>query len=227
MNINKFIAQTGLTSRRGADELIKAGKVKINDKIALPIDKVNPGDSVFVNNKEIKQEEEKIYVAFNKPVGIICTTDTKVKDNIISYIKYPKRIFPVGRLDVKSSGLILLTNDGELAQKILKGKKVEKEYLVYVDKTIDESFLNKLRSGVFIEGHKTLPAKATKLSERHFSITIVEGKKRQVRRMCEKYGFNVTKLQRIRIGNLELGELKEGKYIEIKPDEIEHLIGLK
>lgn len=227
ININKFIAASGLTSRRGADALIKAGRVKINGKVAQATYKVVEGDVVTANGQEVVPEETMIYLAFNKPVGLICTTDTKVRDNIISYIKYPKRVFPVGRLDVASSGLILLTNDGELSQEILKGKKVEKEYLVYVDKAIDEGFLNNLRKGIVIDGHKTLPAKAEMLSERHFSMCIMEGKKRQIRRMCERFGYNVTKLQRIRIGKLELGDMKAGKFIEIPATEIKKRIGLE
>ena len=215
MNINKFIAQTGLTSRRGADELVKAGKVKINAKVAKLTDKVSENDRVFVDGRQIKIETQKIYLAFNKPVGVITTTDANSPNNIIDFIKYPKRIFPVGRLDVNTSGLILLTNDGDFAQKIIKGKKIEKEYEVEVDKTIDNTFLKGLEYGIKLDGYPTLSAKTQKIGDRSFTITIVEGRNRQIRRMCEHFGYNVTKLKRIRIGNLKLEDLQEGKYREL------------
>jgi len=215
-NINKFISSSGLCSRRQADRLIKEKRVFINGRIAIATDKVSDNDEVSVDKKIIPHTKPKnIYLAFNKPLGVISTTDTTAKDNIMSYIKIPERVFPVGRLDVKSEGLILLTNDGDLTQKILKGKVVEKEYEVSVDKTIDETFLNKLRNGIMLEGRKTLPAKLEKLSERSFRITIVEGRKRQVRRMCENFNLNVTKLVRIRIGKIKLDGIPVGKYIDI------------
>ncbi len=216
MNINKYIASAGLASRRGADQMIKEGRVKINDKLAIPIHKVNSKDRVFVDGKEIAPGNRLVYIAFNKPVGVICTTDVNSPNNIIDHIKYPTRIFPIGRLDVNSQGLILLTNDGDLAQKVMKNKKVEKEYLVWVDKDLDEVMLETLANGsIVIDGFPVLPAKVKKLSNRSFSITIVEGRNRQIRRMVEAFRVNVTKLQRIRVGKIELGSLKEGKYTEI------------
>lgn len=223
MNINKFIAQAGLTSRRGADELIKAGKVKINQNIAKPIDKVGDADRVFVDGKIIEPETQKTYLAFNKPIGVITTTDKSSPNNIIDYIKYPKRVFPVGRLDVNTSGLILLTNDGDWAQRIMKGKKIEKEYMVEVDKSIDNNFLKGLERGVKLDGYPTLPAQAQKLGDRSFTITIVEGRNRQIKRMCEHFGYNVRELRRIRIGKLELDDLKEGKYKELTKNEIDQI----
>lgn len=217
MNINKYIAQAGISSRRGADELIKQGKVTINDKQAKPIDKVKDNDRVFVNGKEIKPVNKKVYIAFNKPVGVICTNDKNSPNNIIDHIKYPTRIYPVGRLDVNSEGLILLTNDGDFAQLITKGKQIEKEYEVFVDKNLDEGMLVGLAEGVIIDGFKTLPAKVEKTSSRSFKITIVEGRNRQIRRMCEHYRLNVTKLIRIRIGDYRLNDLEKGKFIEINP----------
>lgn len=221
MNINKYIAQAGITSRRGADELIKAGRVKINDKIAIPIHKVGPKDQVFVDGKIVKQETKKVYIAFNKPVGVICTTDVNSPNNIIDHIKYPTRIFPIGRLDVNSTGLILLTNDGDLAQRVMKGKNIEKEYIVQVDKNLDEAVLEGLsNASIVLDGIPVLPAKVTKLSERSFNIVIVEGRNRQIRRMCEAFRFNVTKLQRVRIGKIALDDLKEGKFKEIDANNI-------
>lgn len=224
MNINKYIAQAGLASRRGADELIKTGRVKINDKIAIPIHKVGPKDQVFIDGQIIKLETQKIYLAFNKPVGVICTADKNSPNNIIDVVRYPKRVFPVGRLDVNSSGLILLTNDGDLAQKIMKSKKIEKEYAVEVDKTIDNALLYGLEHGIRLDGHPTLPAETQKLGDRSFTITIVEGRNRQVRRMCEVFGYNVLKLKRIRIGQIELDTIKEGQYMEIPADKIVSLL---
>ncbi|TSC93897.1 MAG: 23S rRNA pseudouridine synthase [Candidatus Berkelbacteria bacterium Licking1014_85] len=221
MRINKFLANAGVCSRRQADELIKQKKVKINDKIAILGDNILESDSVFVNGKKIETQNRKIYLAFHKPVGVICTADKSAKNNIIDYINYPERIYPVGRLDVATSGLIVLTNDGEIVNQILKGEhKIEKIYEVVVDKTIDEKFISKLESGLYIDGIKTKPAKIEKIKDKDFYITIVEGKKRQIRRMCEKCGYNVVKLKRIRVGKLELGNLKSGEYREIEKNEI-------
>lgn len=227
MNINKYIAQSGLASRRGADELIKAGKVRINNEIAKPIDKVTENDKVFVEGKLILKQEEMAYLAFNKPVGVITTSDPQAKDNIINFIKYPVRIFPIGRLDVNSQGLILLTNDGEVVNKILKGKnKVEKEYLVNVDRTLNDTHLVRWANGVTLDGYKTLPAKVEKINERQFKIVIHEGKNRQIRRMAQIFRYNVTKLVRVRIGKIELGDLKPGKYIELSKSEFYSKLGI-
>lgn len=227
MNINKYIALSGLASRRGADELIKAGRVKINDKIAIPINKVNQKDRVYVDNKEIKPITDKVYLAFNKPVGVICTTDKNSPNNIIDHIKYPTRIFPIGRLDVNSQGLILLTNDGDLAQTVMKGKSIEKEYIVNVDKNLDQAMLTGLSDGtIVLDGIPVLPAIVTQLTDRSFNIVIVEGRNRQIRRMCEAFRFNVTRLQRVRIGQVVLGDLKESKYREITEADIKRMLGI-
>jgi len=223
MNINKYIAQAGLASRRGADLLIKEKRVKINDKLAVAIDKVKAKDQVFVDGKLIQPVAEKIYLAFNKPVGVITTTDVNSPNNIIDVIKYPKRIFPVGRLDVNTSGLILLTNDGDFAQFVTKSKQIEKEYLVTVEKPIDDFFLKSLENGLVLDGFKTLPAKTHQLERKTFTITIVEGKNRQVRRMCEIMRNPVVTLKRIRIGKLDLGEISEGKYIELDEEKVKTL----
>lgn len=225
MNINKYIAQAGIASRRGADEIIKEGRVRINEKIAIPIHKVGPKDRVFVDNKEIKPVNKLVYLAFNKPVGVICTTDKESPNNIIDHIKYPMRIFPIGRLDVNSSGLILLTNDGDLAQEVMKAKTIEKEYIVSVDKEIDEAMMIGLSNGtVVIDGYPVLPAKVEKLTDRSFRIVIVEGRNRQIRRMCEAFRVNVTKLERVRIGQIELKGIKVSKYIELPPENIKKLL---
>jgi 23S rRNA pseudouridine2604 synthase len=223
MNINKYIAQAGVTSRRGADELIKLGKVQINGKLAKPIDKVTNTDQVFVNGKRVMPEAEKIYLLFNKPVGVITTTDQNSPNNIIDAINYPKRVFPVGRLDVNTSGLILLTNDGDFAQRVEKGKTVEKEYKVEVDKTIDDDFLRNLEHGIKLDGYLTLPAKTKKIGDRSFTLIIREGRNRQVRRMCEYFGFNVTSLKRIRISNLLLNDIKSGQYKKLDRNVIDQI----
>lgn len=225
ININKFIASSGYCSRRQADRLIKEDAVFMNGKKAIAIDKVGDSDIIEINKKIISHLKPKnIYLAFNKPLGVISTSDKNSNNNIMDYIKIPERVFPVGRLDVKSEGLIILTNDGELTQKILKGKTVEKEYEVNLDKNIDENFLDRLRRGVMIEGRKTLPAKAELLSERSFKIILVEGRKRQIRRMCEMFHINVTKLVRTRIGQIELKDIPVGEYITIDEEEIHKLL---
>lgn len=227
IRINKFLTMANFCSRREADRLIEAERVKINNRFAVLGDQVSADDRIFVDGKEIKlSQKEKIYLALNKPVGVITTTDTQAKDNIIEAVNYPERIFPIGRLDVKTSGLILLTNDGAIVNKILKGQnKIEKEYMVEVDKHLTPEFLKKLETGIKIDGYPTLPAKTKKLGDRKFSIIIVEGKNRQIRRMCERLGLNVARLQRIRIGTIKLDDLKTSQYRPISAKEIELLIG--
>lgn len=222
IRINKFLTQANYCSRRQADQLIKRGRVKINQQKAQLGDKINSNDKVFVDIQEIKlDQKEKVYLAFNKPVGVICTTDRKAKDNIVSYVNYPTRVYPIGRLDVNSSGLILLTNDGSIVNKILKGRnKVEKEYLVTVNKDLNSDFLLKLKKGIVLDRHKTLPAKVQKISSRKFKITIVQGKNRQIRRMCQQFNYEVTALIRVRIGKLQLGDLNVGHYRKISFSEI-------
>lgn len=227
IRINRFLSSSNYCSRRQADFLIENKKVKINKRTAKLGDQVFKNDQVFVDNKEIKPLSTNVYLIFNKPVGIICTTNTNAKDNIIDYINYPVRIYPIGRLDVKSSGLIFLTNNGDIVNKVNKGEnKIEKEYIVDIDKTIKNGFLQKLENGVFIDRFKTLPAKTKKLSDRKFLIIILEGKKRQIRRMCEKFGYNVIGLTRIRIGKIELKELKVGEYREIEEKEFFEKLGI-
>ena len=226
VSLNKFIASSGLCSRRQADRLIKEGKVKINGILAKPIDKVTSSDKVIVEGKEIKPELKKIYLAFNKPVGVICTTDKNSRDNIMSFIKIPERIFPIGRLDVNSSGLILLTNDGDFANNVLKSKTVEKEYEVEIDREVTQDFLRNLEIGMKIDGYPTLPAKTKKLTNRTFSMIIREGRKRQIRRMCDRLKANVVKLQRIRVGVVTLDNLKEKEYRTIPEEQIKKMEGL-
>lgn len=223
MRLNKFLTQINFCSRREADRLIESGRVLINNKKAVLGDKIDCSkDKILVDNKPVNQQStEKIYLAFNKPVGVICTTDEKSPNNIIDAVRYPQRVYPVGRLDVSSSGLILLTNDGEFVNQILlKEKNIEKEYEITVDKTITERFISQMQKSFYIDRVKTMPAKVTKIGDKSLQVTIKEGKKRQVRRMCEQCGYNVTKLVRVRIGKLSLGKLNFGQYKKITTSDV-------
>jgi len=215
------LAQAGHCSRREADALIQQGLVTVNDQVITLGTKVEQGDKVKAEGKLLTLDGKKVYLVFYKPVGVICTTDDSKPDNIINYIKYPTRIFPVGRLDVSTSGLIILTNDGDLVNKISRRENnVEKEYLVRVDRDITDDFLRRLQSGVEIGGRRTLPAKVDKISERKFTLTITEGKNRQVRRMCEDLGYQVVKLVRTRIGQLTLDDMETGEWRELSATEV-------
>lgn len=227
VRINKYLTEANFCSRRQADRLIEEGRVRINSQKAKLGDQVELSDKVFADDKLIKIVKKKVYLAYNKPVGVITTTDKGAKDNIISRIEYSARVYPIGRLDVNTSGLILLTNDGEIVNKILKGKnKVEKEYEVTVNKKISKEFLAGLEKGVVLDGHKTLPARSKKISDRKFRIVIVEGKNRQVRRMVSKLGMEAVKLKRIRIGGLTLDNLNisEGDYVKLTEEQVNSLI---
>jgi 23S rRNA pseudouridine2604 synthase len=233
MRINKFLSEANFCSRRQADKLIGLGRVKINGRVAGLGDQVQEGDRVLVDGKEIQRDKQKkIYLLYHKPAGVIVTTNESSPDNIIKKINYPERVYPIGRLDVNTSGLILLTNDGSVVNKILKGEnKVEKEYEVRVDKTLTEEFIQKVRKGFVLkkEEYPTLPAKVSVLGEKIFRTTIVEGKKRQIRRMCKQLGYEVEKLKRIRIGQLSLDRIKLalGEYIPISENQINKLIKRK
>jgi 23S rRNA pseudouridine2604 synthase len=225
--INKYIADCGLCSRRQAEVFIRDGKVTINDRRAKLTDKVEEGDTVKVSKKIIKPSAQRIYLILNKPVGVITTTNREYANNVMDYIPIEERVFPVGRLDVDSSGLILFTNDGDLSNRLSKGEnRCEKEYLVTVDKTVNGLLLKKLSAGIFLNGYRTLPAKASQIGSKTFSLIIFEGKNRQIRRMCEFFGFNVVKLERIRIGEIKLGDLKSGKWRYLGDEEIVSLKSL-
>jgi 23S rRNA pseudouridine2604 synthase len=228
IRINKYLSNQGYCSRRMADKLIESGRVKINGYRAKLGAKVFSTDKIFVNNKElILKKPDRVYLIFNKPVGVICTTDKDYGNNIIQYLKYPERIYPVGRLDVNSSGLIILTNDGEIVNEILKAKnKIEKEYIVETNKKISEGILQELTEGVEIEGRLTLPAKCEKIDDYTFKIILTEGRNRQIRKMCQKFKLEVLSLQRIRIGKLLLGKLKAGEHTEIPEEEIKKKLGI-
>lgn len=224
--LNKYISESGICSRREADKFIESKVVFINGKCARMGDQVNPGDVVKVNGIVIepKHADDAIYIAFNKPPGITCTTDAGTKDNIITYISYGERIFPIGRLDKDSQGLILLTSNGDIVNKILRaGNQHEKEYLVTVDKPVTEQFTKAMASGVPILGVTTKKCKVQVESKFVFRITLIQGLNRQIRRMCEHLGFEVLKLERIRIMNLSLKGIPLGEYRELKKHELENL----
>lgn len=224
MRLNKAIASSGYCSRRGADALIEEGRVKVNGIPAELGTQVEPEDEITVDGKVITEQSSLIYLAFNKPIGIECTTNTTVRKNIISYINYPERIFPVGRLDKPSEGLILLTNDGDIVNKILRARNNhEKEYIVVVNKPITPEFLHKMRNGIPILDTVTRKCEVEQLDAYCFRIVLTQGLNRQIRRMCEYCGYDVRKLKRTRIMNIELGDLPKGKYRSLTRNEFREL----
>lgn len=226
--INKFLSESGFCSRREADKLIEQGRVTINGKIPEMGTKITAADEVRVDGKLVgEKKQQRVYLAFNKPIGIVCTTDTRVeKDNIIDYIGYPERIFPVGRLDKASEGLILLTNDGDIVNKILRShNNHEKEYIVTVNRLINPDFIERMGNGVPILGTITKKCKVEKLDAYAFRIILTQGLNRQIRRMCEQLGYKVTALKRIRIMNIHL-DMPVGKYRELTSKELNTLKGL-
>lgn len=224
IRINKFISEKGICSRREADKLIEAGRVTINGIKAETGSKVKPEDEVRVDGKLLKDRESLVYIALNKPVGIISTTEKKVKDNIVDFVNHPKRIFPIGRLDKDSQGLILLTNDGDIVNKILRaGNNHEKEYIVTVDKPITPEFVKRMANGVRILGIITKPCIVKQESKYVFRIILTQGLNRQIRRMCEFFGYKVLKLKRIRIMNIHLGDLPIGKWRNLTEEELKTL----
>jgi 23S rRNA pseudouridine2604 synthase len=223
IRLNKYISEKGICSRREADRHIEAGRVFLNGVKATLGSQVKPGDRVMVNGIKLDQVEEKqlIILALNKPVGIVSTTERTTKGNIVDYVNHSERIFPIGRLDKDSQGLILLTNNGDIVNKILRaGNNHEKEYLVTVDNPITEEFISGMANGVPIMGEVTRKCKVTKESGFVFRIILVQGKNRQIRRMCEYFGFGVMKLERIRIMNITLKGLPLGDWRELDEDEI-------
>lgn len=213
LRLNKFISEKGICSRREADKLIELGRVTVNGMKAETGTKVAPKDEVRLDGKLLNQREELVYIALNKPVGITCTTEKKIPGNIVDFINHSKRIFPIGRLDKDSQGLIFLTNDGDIVNKILRaGNNHEKEYIVTVDKPITNEFIASMSSGVRILGTVTKKCFVKKEGKYVFRIILTQGLNRQIRRMCEALGYKVTKLQRIRIMNVELGNLPIGKW---------------
>ena len=222
IRINKYLSEVGYCSRRAADQLIERGRVKINGNIPEMGTKVLPGDQVTVDDEPIGTPlEEFIYIAFNKPVGIVCTTDhLREKDNIIDYINYPKRIFPIGRLDKPSEGLIFLTNDGDIVNKILRARNNhEKEYSVTVNKPVTKDFIQKMGNGIPILGTRTRKCFVKQTGSHTFTIILTQGLNRQIRRMCESLDYRVAKLKRVRIMNIKL-DVPVGQWRYLNEDEI-------
>jgi 23S rRNA pseudouridine2604 synthase len=228
LRLNKYISDTGFCSRREADKLIEEGRVTINGKVPELGTRVQEGDFVAIDGKKIGAKKAPIYIAFNKPVGITCTTETHVKGNIITYINHPERIFPIGRLDKPSDGLIFLTNDGDIVNKILRaGNNHEKEYVVTVHKPIDDRFVQRMASGVKILGVVTKRCKVRQEGPKRFRIILTQGLNRQIRRMCEELGYEVLTLKRERIMNVTLDGIPVGKWRYLTPqeiDEINHMV---
>ncbi|WP_153731138.1 pseudouridine synthase [Sporosarcina obsidiansis] len=231
MRINKFLSEAGIVSRRGADQWITNGRVKINGELAELGSKVEAGDQVEVDGKLVQKEDQLVYIALNKPVGITSTTERHIEGNVVDFINHPLRIFHIGRLDKDSDGLLLLTNDGDIVNEILREEHGhEKEYIVTVDSPLTSSFISQMESGVKILDTVTKPCTVTKLGPKTFSIVLTQGLNRQIRRMCAALGYHVRRLQRVRILNIELGNLPIGEWrdlTESERKELFHTLGYK
>lgn len=227
IRLNKYIADSGICSRRKADELIEKGQVTVNGETASMGVKVSDRDIVSVNGKVIKPVEEKVYLAFNKPVGITCTADSQDETNVIDFIDFPKRITYCGRLDKDSEGLLIMTNDGDIINRMMKAVNYhEKEYIVKVDKKVTKGFVKRMSEGVYLEelDATTRPCKVKAFDDEYtFNIILTQGLNRQIRRMCEALGFHVKSLKRVRVMNINLGNLKTGKYRELTYQELKTL----
>lgn len=222
--LNKAISETGFCSRREADRLIESGKVKVNGEVVGLGVQVTPDDRIEVDGQIISKEVPNIYLAFHKPVGITCTTDVSKKDNIVDFINFPGRIFPIGRLDKPSEGLIFMTNDGDIVNKILRaGNNHEKEYIVNVNRKITQAFIRQMSNGVPILDTVTKKCRVERINDFTFKIVLTQGLNRQIRRMCSHLGYDVTRLKRVRIMNIALGKLKRGEYRHFTPDELKEI----
>jgi 23S rRNA pseudouridine2604 synthase len=225
MRLNKFISETGVCSRREADAWIEAGRVTVNGQVAALGTKVSEADDVRVDGRAIGAAKQHVYIALNKPVGIISTTERDMRDNIVDFVGHKERIFPIGRLDRDSEGLILLTNHGDIVNQILRSENDhEKEYLVTVDRPVTEIFLNGMASGVRILGTVTKPCRITRVAPSVFRIILTQGLNRQIRRMCSFFGYKVVRLQRVRIMNITLSNLDVGQWRELNRDEVRGLL---
>lgn len=224
VRLNKYLSEAGVCSRREADKLIESGKVSVNGKTASMGVKVLPGQQVRVGNRIVSRKEEMIVLAVNKPAGIVCTEEKRERNSIVRFLDYPTRITYIGRLDKESRGLLLMTNNGDIINKMMRaGNRHEKEYKVTVNKAITPDFLEKMASGVQILDTVTRPCKVEKLGKYTFSIILTQGLNRQIRRMCEELGYEVKDLLRLRIMNIELGRLKEGEYRKLTDRELDCL----
>ena len=224
INLNKYISSSGICSRREAEKFINEGRVTLNGKPTQLGNRVAKKDVVKLDGRLVKPKNTTLYIALNKPVGIVSTTDDREPKNIIKHINYPERLFPIGRLDKPSEGLIFLTNDGDIVNKILRsGNNHEKEYFVSVNNSISEDFIEKMSNGIPILGTVTQKCKVDKVSDKIFKIILTQGLNRQIRRMCEYLGYEVTKLKRTRIMNVELGYLQAGDWRELTEDEMNEI----
>ncbi|KEI03271.1 pseudouridine synthase [Clostridium botulinum] len=223
MRINKLLSNYGICSRKEANRIIEENRIIVNGEVCIPGQWVEEYDEILMDNEPIKKKE-KIYIALNKPVGITCTAAREVKDNIIDFLNYPEYIFPVGRLDKDSEGLILMTNDGELSNKILESENQhEKEYIVTVDKPFDDLFIKAMSEGVQLNGPKTRPCIVTRINNDTFRIILTQGLNRQIRRMTRAFGYTVIKLERIRILNIKINGIHNGKWKYLTDEEITEL----
>ena len=223
--LNKYIADSGYCSRREADRLISEGRVLLNGRPGALGDRVQPGMRVAVDGKPLTGESERVYILLNKPRGIVCTADPREPMNVVDYLGFPRRIFPVGRLDKDSEGLLLLTSDGEIVNRILRAAGGhEKEYEVQIDRPVTPEFVRRMSEGVPILDTVTLPCRVRRTGERSFNIILVQGLNRQIRRMCEALGANVVHLRRVRIMNLRLGKLQPGQWRELTEAELAGLL---
>jgi len=225
MRLNKFISETGVCSRREADAWIAAGRVTVNGSVATLGTQVAEGDAVCVDGRQVGAPSGHVYIAFNKPVGITCTTERHVQGNIVDFIGMRERIFPIGRLDKDSEGLILLTNNGDIVNEILREENGhEKEYVVTVDRPVTDDFLECMARGVVILGTVTKPARTSRVSRNTFRIVLTQGLNRQIRRMCEVFGYHVRQLKRVRIINVTLGNLKTGEWRHLTRQELRGML---
>ena len=225
MRLNKYLAETGACSRREADQWIEAGRVTVNGARAVLGTQVEDGDEVLLDGAPLRAKPQRVYLALNKPVGIECTTDREVPGNIVDFVGYPERIFPIGRLDKDSEGLILLTNDGDVVNTVLRAEhEHEKEYVVAVDRPLTDAFLAGMAAGVPILDTVTNPCRLTQVGRNTFRIVLTQGLNRQIRRMCEHFGYTVRRLQRVRIMHVHLGSLPVGKWRALTPAELRGLV---
>jgi len=224
MRINKYLSEAGIVSRRGADKWIEDGRITINGLLAELGSKVEDGDAVHADGKLVKTEEQLVYLMLNKPVGITSTTERHIKGNVVDFVNHPLRVFHIGRLDKDSDGLLLLTNDGDIVNEILREENGhEKEYIVTVDQPITKEFIRQMESGVPILDTVTKPCKVKQLGPRKFNMTLTQGLNRQIRRMCSALGYNVRKLQRTRIMNIHLGDLPNGQWRDLTDEELSEM----
>ena len=228
MRLNKFLSETGLCSRREADQWIEAGRVSVNGTVAQLGTQVIEGDAVLLDGKPLGTKPQRVYLALNKPIGIECTTDRSVPDNIVDFVRHSERVFPIGRLDKDSEGLILLTNDGDIVNRVLRAEhEHEKEYIVSVDRPLTPEFLEGMASGVPILDTVTNPCRVTQVGRNTFRIVLTQGLNRQIRRMCEHFDYTVRRLQRVRIMHIQLGNLPVGKWRNLTAAEVRPLLPLE